>query len=534
MTKGTFSSRCGLQREAGKPVSTSRQIQNTAAKAERQMTRVSAIAHRASSPERLYGPDIQDGLDNNYVGNFRSSRSYGSSQGHKRQHGRRRSRSYGNRITHCFGRERVCSYGTQRVYSYGGRKVRSYGQRRVFSYGERHGYSYGYGDRRLRLYGRERQHSVQHGHKDIGKKFKRLFTASYIGRLSSGAGALWVAGQFIGSFGRHLNFSSLPANLIRKYRWAGSERKNLSQAQAVWKSIPAQVRAGGPEALRNFHQGKSWSHIIAKSRGGPSTADNAIWWSHAKNHSLGSSSMSLADIADAKAFLRSDAIRAAVKQTASGMVKGAIVSVVVGGALACLECGLDYAEGKITKREMVHRVARAGVIDGGGAFFTTGIIVGISLLFPLLIPILSPVLFVLQGASFALMGARGVKLAKGWWAVLERQQFSVHSSFGAAVKAIPMRAKNLPAMANGKIIRTGSSIRGAVQKLSVGKTRKFSQDGQTEGKRRISMPVLLEQAKARTRIKEPPIRSETPENGAATNGKSNVELQKVRGRNDGA
>ena len=473
MKKGTYSSRCGLQREAAKPVSMSRLIQSAAAKVEEQLTRVSPNSLRASSPIRFNSPISRDGHDKVYVGNSRSSRSYGSSQGFKRPHGDRRACSYSNRIAHSYGLRRVCSYGTRRGYSYGGPRVRSYGQRRIFSYGARQGYSFGDGDRRLRLYGREMQHAVQEGHNGISKRFKRLFRAPYIGLLSSSAGALWVVGHFLNTFARNLNFSNLPRELISKYRRAGSEHKNLAQARGVWESIPAQVRAGGPDALSKFHHGKSWSHIIPKWRKGSSTADNAIWWSLDKNRALGPNPMSLADIADAKAVLRSDAIRAAVTQTANGMVKGAIMSVVVGGALACLECGLDYAEGKITKREMVQRVVRAGVMDGGGAFFTTGIIVGISLLFPFMIPILTPVLFVLQGASFALMGARGVKLAKGWWTVLERQQLPVFSSFGEAVKAIPMRAKSLPAMANGSIIRSGNSIISAVQELSVTKTGKF-------------------------------------------------------------
>ena len=364
------------------------------------------------------------------------------------------------------------SYGDRIVHIYGDSNVRCYGERRVFSYGERHGYGYSYGDRyrRLRLYGREGHHVVQQGHIDSGKGFRRWFRAPDIELLSSGVGALWVAGQFLNTFTHNLNFSNFPAILKVKYQLAGNEYKSLSQAQAVWKSIPAQVRAGGPEALWKFHKGKEWSHIIPRARGGPSTADNATWWGSEKNRALGPKPMSLADLADAKAVLRSDVIRAAVTQTASGMVKGAIAAVVVGGALACLECGLDYAEGKITRREMVQNVVRAGVTGGGGAFVTTGIIVGISLLFPFLIPILTPVLLVLQAASLALMGAKGVKLAKGWWAVLERQQLPVHSSLGEAVKAISGRVKTLPSKARRNIIRSGSSLISAAQELSVTKT----------------------------------------------------------------
>ena len=426
MKKGTYSSRCGLQREAAKPVSMSRLIQSAAAKVEEQLTRVSPNSLRASSPIRFNSPISRDGHDKVYVGNSRSSRSYGSSQGFKRPHGDRRACSYSNRIAHSYGLRRVCSYGTRRGYSYGGPKVRSYGQRRIFSYGARQGYSFGDGDRRLRLYGREMQHAVQEGHNGISKRFKRLFRAPYIGLLSSSAGALWVVGHFLNTFARNLNFSNLPRELISKYRRAGSEHKSLAQARGVWESIPAQVRAGGPDALSKFHHGKSWSHIIPKWRKGSSTADNAIWWSLDKNRALGPNPMSLADIADAKAVLRSDAIRAAVTQTANGMVKGAIMSVVVGGALACLECGLDYAEGKITKREMVQRVVRAGVMDGGGAFFTTGIIVGISLALPFHDPNTDSGVVCASGGIFRSHGSEGCQIGQR---VVDRFGKAAASSF---------------------------------------------------------------------------------------------------------
>ena len=113
------------------------------------------------------------------------------------------------------------------------------------------------------------------------------------------------------------------------------------------------------------------------------------------------------------------------------------MAAVVGGTFACLELGLDYVEGKVSGRELVQRVLQKGVIAGGGAFVTTGIMVGISLLFPFLIPILAPVLLVLQVASLALTGAKGVKLAKGWWPVLARQQLPVHSAISGSGQRTP-------------------------------------------------------------------------------------------------
>ena len=461
----------GFQRAATKAASTPRHLQGAAAKVEQFVAWVSAISSHTSSPLPPYSPQVQEGHVNSYFGKCRRRRSYGSSNGPKRRHGDRHVRSYGDRIVHNNGGGRVYSYGTRRGYRKENRNVRSYGDRRVYSYGERQAFSYGDRYRRWCLYDRKRQPVVQSGHSESesGKWFRTRLTASDIKLTASRVGAFWVAGHFLTTFTRNLNFNNLPEILKVKYQWAGNEIKSLSQAQAVWESIPVQVRAGGPEALWKLHQGKQWSHIIPKSLGGPSTADNAIWWGSEKNRALGAKLMSQADIADAKAVLRSDAIRATFAQTATSMVRGAMVAVVVDGALACLECGLDYAEGKITWREMVQMVVRSGVIAGGGAFITTGLIVGISLLFPFLIPILTPVLFVLQATSLAFLGAKGVRLAKGWMAVLDRQQLLDHSAFGEAVKAFPRTVKALPSMASRNIYRSGSSLIGRALDLSARK-----------------------------------------------------------------
>lgn len=240
--------------------------------------------------------------------------------------------------------------------------------------------------------------------------------------LGAGTGALWVSGSYLNTFAHNLNFNNLPPILKLKYQFAGSEFKGLPAAEAIWKTIPGPIRAGGPEALWKFHRGKDWSHIIPKAWGGPTTAENGIWWSSAKNKSLGPNPMSPADIADAKAVLRTEAMRATIVQTLSGMVRGAMLAVVVGGVLACLECGLEYAEGKIAWREMMKKILERIIIAGAGALIVTGLIVGISLLFPFLIPIFLPVIVVLQIASLVFLGQQLIPLAKGWWEVLNGQE----------------------------------------------------------------------------------------------------------------
>ena len=240
--------------------------------------------------------------------------------------------------------------------------------------------------------------------------------------LTTGLGALWVAGIYVNNFAFNLAFENLPPELVLKMLKAGGEWKSLPAARAIWETIPAPIRASGPEATLKFLKGMDWSHIIPKSWGGPATAENGIWWSSEKNKSLGPNPMGPDDIMDAKTALRNSAIRATIVQTINGMVKGAMVGVVAGGLLACLEYGLQYAEGEITWRQMVRRVIESTVIAGAGAFIAAGLIVGISLVFPFLIPIILPVIFALQVATIVFLGRQLVPVAKGWWEVLNGQE----------------------------------------------------------------------------------------------------------------
>ncbi|MXX23951.1 MAG: hypothetical protein F4Z82_00690 [Caldilineaceae bacterium SB0668_bin_21] len=237
--------------------------------------------------------------------------------------------------------------------------------------------------------------------------------------VASGKGSLWVAGRFLNAARNNLVFENLPGNLRLKYHYAGAEYKSLPAARGLWESVPAPVRAAGPEAVFKFHKGKDWSHIVPRSVGGPATADNGVWWSSMKNRSLGATEMSAADLADARVALRSEAVNAALRQTLRGMVKGAILGVIVGAFLACLECGLEYAAGNITWSEMVDKIVKTSIFAGLGGLVITGLIIGITLFFPFLIPFLTPLLFALQIVSLLFLGRHLFKLAQGWWEVLD-------------------------------------------------------------------------------------------------------------------
>ena len=253
----------------------------------------------------------------------------------------------------------------------------------------------------------------------IPKGLEALNLPEVQSHVAAGKGPLWVAGRFLNLFRDNLSFENLPNSLKVKYHYAGAEYKSLPAARGLWEGVPAPVRAAGPEAVWKFHQGKDWSHIVPRAVGGPATADNGVWWSSMKNKRLGPNAMSAADLADARAVLRSEGIRSTLKLALSGMVKGAIIGVVAGALMACLVHGLEYAEGNIFWAEMADRVVRASIFAGLGGIITTGLIIGISLLFPFLIPIFAPLLFALQIVSLLFLGRHLFKLAQGWWEVLD-------------------------------------------------------------------------------------------------------------------
>ena len=239
--------------------------------------------------------------------------------------------------------------------------------------------------------------------------------------IATGFGPLFVAGRFLDTFGRNLAFENLPASLKLKYLRAGTEWKTWPEAQAIYKTIPAQVRAAGPDALWKFHKGQDWSHIVPRALEGPTTAKNGIWWTAGKNRSLGPNPMSAVDMADARNLVHNAAIRATIVQTAKAMGMGALAGVIIVGMLSSLEIGLQYAEGKITRQEMIEEILNRTVLAGSASFVITGLIVGLPLMFPFLIPVITPVLFILQIVGLVFLVGYSLLLVKGWWDVLNDQ-----------------------------------------------------------------------------------------------------------------
>lgn len=238
--------------------------------------------------------------------------------------------------------------------------------------------------------------------------------------IASGIGSLWVAGHVVNSFAHNLNYDNLPADLKKYFRCAGSECRGIPKGKGIWETIPEQIRMGGESEIKRFLKNKDWSHTIPKSKGGSSTADNGIFELMELNRERGDIEMTPDEIDAAKKVIKSDAIRSVLRQTTSAMVKGALAAVIMGGLLLCLECGLQYAEGKITWNQMVDKIVRASALAGLSAFIVTGLIVGLNILFPPLIPMLAPALFVLQIVSLVFLAHYSCKDCGGLVGGLER------------------------------------------------------------------------------------------------------------------
>ena len=75
----------------------------------------------------------------------------------------------------------------------------------------------------------------------------------------------------------------LPPDLIRYYQNAGNTYRNLVGAQSIWETIPRSIRIGGPEALREFHASRDWSHFVPQQ---PRRSDSANAGIFEKNCSI--------------------------------------------------------------------------------------------------------------------------------------------------------------------------------------------------------------------------------------------------------
>ncbi len=232
--------------------------------------------------------------------------------------------------------------------------------------------------------------------------------------VRTGALPFWVSGMFAKSWLDNLNFNTLPPDLTRYYRNAGSTYRNLVGAQSIWETIPKEVRMGGPDAVRNFHSSRDWSHFIPQSLGGSDSATAGIFEDKMLNRIRGAAPMTAEEIAQARAALNTEAVRSSVRLTASSMVGGGLVVAVTEGTFAVMEYGLLYQEGKLSQAEMHSKIAQHLLQNAALAIVVTGLVVGLTIVFPPLLPVLSHMTLPMAFVSFALVGHRFYTLGTEW------------------------------------------------------------------------------------------------------------------------
>ncbi|OCR02280.1 hypothetical protein BCD67_19970 [Oscillatoriales cyanobacterium USR001] len=222
--------------------------------------------------------------------------------------------------------------------------------------------------------------------------------------VSAGA----IATQEAFKIAHNIRFENLPTNLQFKFMRAGMRdgMRNIEEAAKVFESIPAQIRAQGPEAIRNFCQDKDWSHIQSLFNGGGNEADNGIFEYFWVNRNRGSADMTAEELAIAKQVLTDAAFKAAVTEIAGVAIKGAIAAAVIELVFSILENSLLYVEGKITQPELVQKVAIATTTSGIAGGIMTGILLTICMIFPPIAALLGAAAIPLAVAGIGFMGIR--------------------------------------------------------------------------------------------------------------------------------
>jgi hypothetical protein len=174
----------------------------------------------------------------------------------------------------------------------------------------------------------------------------------------------------------------------------------------VFESIPAQIRAQGPEAIRNFCQDKDWSHIQAHVNGGGSEAANGIFEHFRVNRARGGVDMTAAELAVAKQVLADAAFKAAVAEIVGAALKGAIAAAVIELVFSILENSLLCVEGKITESELVEQVATSTAKAGIAGGVITAILLTLCMIFPPIAALLGATTIPLAIAGIGFMGVR--------------------------------------------------------------------------------------------------------------------------------
>ena len=227
-------------------------------------------------------------------------------------------------------------------------------------------------------------------------------------------GGVGVAGNTIAGFAENLDWTAIDPT---RYLYAGTRgvSRGFDEARLVWESIPEQLRALGPEEVAKKLDGFDWSHIVSRSQGGGDEAANGVFELAGLNRSRGAEQMTAAEVQAATDVLSQTAFRAAVQQVASRALAGAVAGAAVACVLACLEEGLAYQRGEITRNEMYARIGRAVAKASVAGAAVSGLMATVALLSPALIPVVAPLMLPLAVLGLCAVGGKVACLGRGWY-----------------------------------------------------------------------------------------------------------------------
>ena len=248
------------------------------------------------------------------------------------------------------------------------------------------------------------------------------------------AAGFGVAHEALAGFSGHLDWSTIDPS---RYLYAGTRgvSRGMEEARLVWESSPERLRALGPEEVSKRLDGFDWSHVVPYSQGGGNEASNGVFELARLNRSRGAEQMTGIEVQAAQQVLSEQAFQAALVETASQAFTGAVAGAAVACVLACLEHGLEYQRGDITRDEMFERMGRAVAKSASAGAAVSGVMAIVALAFPELIPLAAPLMIPLAVLGFCAVGGKVVRLGKGWHELL--QGVDARQRLGVVPVAIP-------------------------------------------------------------------------------------------------
>ena len=207
------------------------------------------------------------------------------------------------------------------------------------------------------------------------------------------------------------SFKDLPFRLKQKFFTAGLGNgrgfRTFAEAQDFYvKSVPRSVRNMGPEAVRDFVNGRHASHFesVANAPGKAKIPSNMTWENPLRNIKRGAANMNLKDRMLARGLNRMNAVKGVGKASLGNAGRASMMAALVEIPVSAAEGAIRVVKGKKSREEAtkdaVMNTARAGLAGGvAAAGFTVVVAFGAGPALSAASPILVPLGVAIYGVS---------------------------------------------------------------------------------------------------------------------------------------